>query len=99
MASRAVLIPHGSDGPANQDRASTWLAQLGYELDWRHVDKGDSLEKPDDSVAITVIYGGGKPEDEKDWHTNRYPWLKNEVRWAEQCIARNIPTVGFCLGG
>ena len=99
MASRAVLIPHGSDGPANKDRASTWLRQLGYELDWRYVEKGDSLDQPDDSVAITIIYGGGKPENDKDWRTNRYPWLKNETRWAEQCIARNIPTVGFCLGG
>ena len=96
---RAVLIPHGSDGPVNRDRASTRLAQLGYELDWRHVDHGDPLDEPDDSVAITIIYGGGNPEDEKDWHTDRYPWLKSEVRWAEQCIARNIPTVGFCLGG
>ena len=57
MSRRAVLIPHGSDGPENQDRAAAQLDNLGYELDWRHVDQGDGLDQPDDSVAITVIYG------------------------------------------
>ncbi len=63
MASRAVLIPQGSDGSANKDRTSTWLTQLGYEFDWRHVEHSDSLDQSDDSVAVTEIYGGGKPEN------------------------------------
>ena len=99
MPRRAVLIVHGDDGPADGDRASACLAELGYTLDWRHADAGDALGEPDESVAVTVIYGGGKPEDEKDWHTGRYPWLQNEIRWTEQCLAKSIPTVGFCLGG
>ncbi|MBR03640.1 MAG: glutamine amidotransferase [Acidiferrobacteraceae bacterium] len=96
---RAVLIVHGEDRPGDGDRASARLGELGYQLDWRHPDAGDELPESDESVAVTVIYGGGKPEDEKDWHTDRYPWLHNEIRWAEHCIAKNIPTVGFCLGG
>ena len=98
-AKKAVLITHGGDGPQNKDHASKTLAQLGYELDWRMPDQGMALPEIDDSIAITVIYGGGKPADEKDWHTDRYPWLGAEISFAKNSVAAGIPTVGFCLGG
>ncbi len=65
MPRRAVLIVHGEDRPGDGDRASARLGELGYQLDWRHPDAGDELPESDESVAVTVIYGGGKPEDEK----------------------------------
>ena len=65
MASRAMITHSGI------------LAKLGYQLDWYQPDQGDVLPKIDESVAITLIYGGGKPEDEKDWYTKRYPWLND----------------------
>lgn len=42
-AKKAVLIPHGEAGPADKDRASVYLSELGYELDWRKPEAGDSL--------------------------------------------------------
>ena len=98
-AKKAVLITHGGDGPQNEDHASRTLAQLGYELNWYMPDQGMALPEIDESIAITVIYGGGKPADEKDWHTDRYPWLGAEISFAKNSVAAGIPTVGFCLGG
>jgi len=98
-AKKAVLITHGGDGPQNADHASRTLAQLGYELDWRMPDQGSTLPKVDESIAVTVIYGGGKPADEKDWYTDHYPWLHAEIAFAKDCVAKEVPTIGFCLGG
>ena len=60
MAAKAVLITHGGDGPQGNDHASGILENLGYQLDWRRPDQGNALPKIDESVAITLIYGGGK---------------------------------------
>lgn len=97
MSRRVVLIQHDLD--PHDDRASAHLAGLGYTLDWRYPFQGDTLGEPDGSVAATVLYGGGDPKDERDWHTDRYPFIAAETRWVEACMAKDIPTVGFCLGG
>jgi GMP synthase (glutamine-hydrolysing) len=97
MTRRVVLIQHAIK--ERDDRASTHLAGLGYALDWRYPFQGESLGEPDGSVAATLIYGGGDPKDERDWHTDRYPFIAEETRWVEKCMAKGIPTIGFCLGG
>jgi GMP synthase (glutamine-hydrolysing) len=93
MAKRMVLIKH-ENGPAD-DRAAAWLAEQGFELDWRAPYAGDALEAPDGGVAGTVLYGGpqGIPE------IGRYPFLAEEARWVERCLNRDIPVLGLCLGG
>lgn len=97
MARRVVLIKH-SKGP-DDDLASARLAALGYDLDIRHPHAGETLGEPDGSVAATLLYGGADPADPRDWHTDRFPFIAMESRWVEACMARDIPTVGFCLGG
>ncbi len=97
MARRVVLVQHGIE--ERDDRASTHLAALGYVLDWRYPFRDEALGEPDGSVAATLIYGGGEPSDAHDWRTDRYPFIAEEARWIERCMAKGIPTIGFCLGG
>ncbi len=97
MSKRVVLIQHSHE--PFDDYASDTLSALGFTLDWRRPFDGDTLEEPDETVAATVIYGGKDPADPKDWHTDRFPFIAEETRWVERCMAKGIPTVGFCLGG
>jgi GMP synthase (glutamine-hydrolysing) len=93
MAKRVVLVVH--DGAPRDDRASTWLAEQGFELDWRSPYAGEALEAPDDGVAGTVLYGGAQDIPEID----RFPFLAEEARWVERCLRQDIPVLGLCLGG
>lgn len=93
MIRRIVLIKH-NDTPRD-DRASAWLAVQGFQLDWRHPHNGDRLDDLDGDVAGTILYGGPQPVPERD----RYPFLADELRWIERCMARDVPTLGICLGG
>ncbi len=93
MAKRIVLIKH--EGSPRDDRAATWLARQGFELDWRSPYAGEALEAPDGSVAGTVLYGGPQGIPEID----RHPFLDEEARWVERCLRCGTPTLGLCLGG
>lgn len=93
MAKRVVLIKH-EDSPGD-DRAAAWLAGRGFDLDWWHPYAGDSLGEPDGDVAGTILYGGPHPVPESD----RHPFMRDEARWIERCIRKDIPTLGICLGG
>lgn len=97
MSKRVVLIKHTS-GP-NDDLVSARLSELGYELEWRRPYAGDELGGPGDDLAASFLYGGPDPADHRDWHTDRHPFIAAESRWVEACLAQDIPTVGFCLGG
>ncbi len=92
MKNRIVLIDHHQN-PAD-DRVSTHLAQRGYELDLRLPVRGDSLGKPADDLAGTVLFGGTHNVDEM----RKYPFLRDEVAWIRACHRRGIPMLGICLG-
>ncbi len=49
MTKRVVLIKH-EDSPGD-DRAATWLAEQGFQLDWRAPYNGDSLGQPGEDVS------------------------------------------------
>ncbi len=93
MGKRILLIEHHPE--PRDDRASAHLAELGFELDWRHPWNGDDLETSLDDLAGSVIYGGAQNVDQQ----NQYPYLATEMRWIDRCLENDIPLLGLCLGG
>jgi GMP synthase (glutamine-hydrolysing) len=92
MNKRVVLIRHG-DEPAD-DRVVSFFRSRGLEPELRYPYRGDHLGNPDESVAASVIYGGPF----NVFETDRHPFLLDEHRWAERCMAREIPLLGICQG-
>src|SRR5690606_28767089 len=89
---RIVLIRHG-DEPAD-DRVSLWLARHGIAPEPRRPFRGEALPPPDDSLAASVVFGG--PFDA--FAHDRFPFLADEARWIEGCIAAGVPLLGICQG-
>jgi GMP synthase (glutamine-hydrolysing) len=69
------------------------LASLGAEIHW--IKEQDSITEPLPRDARGLIVMGG-PMGVHD--TAEYPRLRDEVRWIEQAITRNLPVLGVCLG-
>jgi GMP synthase (glutamine-hydrolysing) len=92
MMKRVVLVRHG-DGPAD-DRVMTFFKAQGVLPEQRFPYKGEALDEPDDQVAASVVYGGPF----KVFETDRHPFLRDEHRWIEACMAKKIPLLGICQG-
>lgn len=92
MTGRVVLIRHG-EGP-DDDRVVRFFRARGIEPEQCYPFKGDDLGRPDGSVVASVLYGGPFSVFETDKHA----FLKDEHRWAEDCMARGIPLLGICQG-
>ena len=92
MKNRIVLVDH-HENPAD-DRVTTHLEKLGYELDLRYPVNGDPLGQPDDDLAGSVLFGGAHNLDEME----RYPFLRDEIAWIHACLNHDIPILGICLG-
>lgn len=88
---RIVLIDHHDNPP--DDRVSTHLAELGYELDLRRPADGDALGELGDDLAGTVLFGGMQNVDQLE----QYPFLNDEIAWVRACHER-VPMLGICLG-
>jgi GMP synthase (glutamine-hydrolysing) len=89
---RVVLISHG-DGPMD-DRVNLWLARHGIAPEIRRPFRGEPMPPADGSVAASVLYGG--PFDA--FADDRLPFLADEARWIEGCIAAGVPLLGICQG-
>jgi GMP synthase (glutamine-hydrolysing) len=89
---KIVLIPHGDD--PMDDRVNMWLARRGIVPEVRRPFRGEALGPVDQSVAASVIYGG--PFDA--FAHDRFPFLAEEARWIEGCLARDVPLLGICQG-
>jgi GMP synthase (glutamine-hydrolysing) len=67
--------------------------QLGFRV--RYVEAGvDNLRKALEHEGLTVILGGPIGV----YETEDYPFLTEEIELLKHRLARNLPTLGICLG-
>jgi GMP synthase (glutamine-hydrolysing) len=92
MKKRVILIRHGEDPP--DDRVHIHVARSGFEPVIRRPFAGDMPGEIDDTVVGSVVYGGRFEAYAHD----RFPFLKEEARWIEGCMARGVPLLGICQG-
>jgi GMP synthase (glutamine-hydrolysing) len=92
MVKRVVLIRH-RDGP-DDDRVAAYFKAEGIAPELRHPFKGEALGELDGSVAASVVYGGPF----NVFETDKHPFLLEEHRWIEACMAKGIPLLGICQG-
>lgn len=92
MAKRVVLVLHKDDQP--DDRVHSYLVANGFEPQIYKPFAGERLGDPDHALAGTVLYGGSYKVFEED----RHPFLKEEARWIEACMAAEVPILGICQG-
>jgi GMP synthase (glutamine-hydrolysing) len=89
---RVILVRHDDDPP--DDRVHAWLRQHGFEPVLLRPFAGDSLPTAEEEVAGSVVYGGRYPVFAEAEH----PFLHDEHRWIERCLAQDIPLLGICQG-
>jgi GMP synthase (glutamine-hydrolysing) len=87
-----ALIGHALD--EKDDRASAWAAARGIELLWSCPSEGGALPPVDEDLAAVIVYGGRFDVTPK----GRWPFLADEARFIEACLARGTPLLGLCLG-
>jgi GMP synthase (glutamine-hydrolysing) len=92
MSRKILLIKH-NDAP-NDDRTATHLAARGCALEWRSPYAGETLPDAVDGLAGLIVHGGAQPVPE----TDRYPFLRDEMRLIGRCLQAEVPVLGICLG-
>ncbi len=93
MNDKIILIDHHDN--ARDDLAWAHLGEQGFQCQLVCPFQGEVLKPVDPEVAGVIIYGGSQNVGEQD----KYPFLKDELRWIDDCIGKNIPLLGICLGG
>uniref|UniRef100_UPI0028AF1510 type 1 glutamine amidotransferase n=1 Tax=Microbacterium sp. TaxID=51671 RepID=UPI0028AF1510 len=86
-----VIVNSASSGPR---RLGTWLREKAIDVD-EIVGAEQPLPTSLDGYAGLVMLGGGLMPDDDD----RAPWLAAERALAAEAVARDLPTLGICLGG
>jgi GMP synthase (glutamine-hydrolysing) len=92
MSRRILLIKH-NDAP-NDDRTATHLAARGFDLTWCSPFASEPLPEHVEGLAGLVVHGGAQPVPE----TERYPFLRDEMRFIGRCLQPELPVLGICLG-
>jgi len=68
----------------------------GAALAWQYVrvDEGQSVPSSMKGAGGLIVMGGPASV----YQTDRYPWLRDEMRLIEDAMKSNLPVLGVCLG-
>ncbi|MEU8525910.1 MULTISPECIES: type 1 glutamine amidotransferase [Streptomyces] len=93
MSAPVVLVVEHEDG-TGPAMVGERLTEAGLRLDLRRPWRGDPLPTGLDEHDALLVLGGsmGPYEDE------RAPWLPRVRELLRQAVARDLPTLGICLG-
>jgi GMP synthase (glutamine-hydrolysing) len=92
MKPTILLIDHPVG--RRDDRASTMLRDMGYDMEWCSPGKGDSLPRDDSGYAAVVVYGGAESVNEAE----SKPHVRQEIDWIGRWVDSGRPYFGICLG-
>ncbi|MGI9117087.1 MAG: glutamine amidotransferase-related protein [Gaiellales bacterium] len=92
MRPRILIIRHGEDPP--DDRVHTYLCLRGFEPVTIRPCAGEAVPQLDDSFVGSVVHGGPFSVFAEEEH----PFLREEHRWIDQCLERDLPLLGICQG-
>jgi GMP synthase (glutamine-hydrolysing) len=76
----------------SDDRCSQLLEAKGYEVDWCYPMEGNPLPEPE-AYRAAVIFGSRNSVNDPE------PWIRNELRWLENCLKTDCAYLGLCFGG
>lgn len=84
------------DQPIGQrdDRASKYLAEQGYQIQWCSPGKGEVLPAPGPEHVGVMVYGGAESANDD----REKPYLREELGYIETWLETGKPFLGFCLG-
>ncbi len=91
---RAIVLQHTpTEGP---ERVAELLAARGVAVDVRHVYLGDALPAHVETNDLVIAMGG--PMGVGDIDDPRCPYLRPEILFIREALARARPVLGICLG-
>lgn len=88
-----IAIIHDPDDAAN--RCTDWLRHQGYDLVVANPAAGDAIPAIDSRTAAVAIFGGKDDVKMK----GELPYLRDELRFIDDVLGRDLPFLGICLGG
>ncbi|WP_446664327.1 type 1 glutamine amidotransferase [Flexivirga sp. B27] len=83
-----------NDSGSGPGRILDWAESEGVPVDLIKADEGDEIPSSADDLDAVIMLGGGFLPDADDEH----PWLPAERALVRQCLDRQVPVLGICLG-
>jgi len=91
---KAIVLQHiAHEGPG---RVLGALERAGFQVEIRNLAEGEPLPGSVNEFDALVVMGG--PMGVGDLNDARYPFLAPEVELLRECVARERPVLGICLG-